>query len=336
MTLATKTRTPRQSNMELLRIIAMLMILVLHANYKSFGAPTAADYAQAPVGEFLRTFAETLAIVGVDIFVMISGWFGIKPSLRGFGNFLFQVVFFYSIGFATVVALGIMPFSVSSLGAIFCLADNGWFVLAYIGLYAVAPLLNMFIEKATREQVEKFLIWFFVIQCIWGWIGNSSFYLKGASTLSFIGLYILAAYVRKYHLETLRAVKIGGGYIFLIISLSMAIAIAICQYLNLPAGMFLLYSSPTVIIAALALVWQFSQFNLGSNKLINFIAASAFSVYLLHDSIFTSGNLYIPGVRWSFENFGLGGVILLIVGVYVLAILLDQIRKFIWRLLIRS
>ena len=41
----------------------------------------------------LRMLFESLAIVCVNVFVLISGWFGIRPKWKSVTNFLFQVFF---------------------------------------------------------------------------------------------------------------------------------------------------------------------------------------------------------------------------------------------------
>lgn len=63
----------RDSNFELLRVISMLMVLGLHANFIALGEPTA-EYVDAnPIGAFLRYINEALCIVSVNVFVLISG-----------------------------------------------------------------------------------------------------------------------------------------------------------------------------------------------------------------------------------------------------------------------
>ena len=89
----------RNSNIELLRIIAMVMILGLHVNYLAIGKPSSQDIATSPLQSFLRMFAEYVCIVGVNVFVLISGWFGINYKLKGLCNFLFQSLFFSLIIF---------------------------------------------------------------------------------------------------------------------------------------------------------------------------------------------------------------------------------------------
>ena len=82
---ATKTR---QSNMELLRLVAMFMIVVYHTVYYRLY-----DYrSEAPIFSSLMIILH----IGVPLFVLISGYFGIKPSFKGFFK-LYSILLFYNL-----------------------------------------------------------------------------------------------------------------------------------------------------------------------------------------------------------------------------------------------
>ena len=83
----------RKSNFELLRIFAMMLVLLVHANYLSLGSVTQSEITTSPFGGFVRIFCEQLCIVSVNLFVLISGWFGIRPTLKKFATLLFQILF---------------------------------------------------------------------------------------------------------------------------------------------------------------------------------------------------------------------------------------------------
>ena len=87
----------RLSNIEFLRLLAMLSVFIVHADFSTFGAPTMEELAVRPVGVWIQYWFECFAICCVDVFVLISGWFGIRFSLNKLWAFLFQVVF-YSLG----------------------------------------------------------------------------------------------------------------------------------------------------------------------------------------------------------------------------------------------
>ena len=90
----------RNSNMEMLRLLAMFMVLVYHADFLSLGVPKM-DFAMNAsqwIDSSLRFLIQSACVVCVNVFVMLSGWFGIRPKLDRFISFLFQVTFFTIVG----------------------------------------------------------------------------------------------------------------------------------------------------------------------------------------------------------------------------------------------
>ena len=67
----------RDSQIELLRIISMVMMLILHANFLGIRVPEYVDFLQDSVNAWSRMGIEAFCIVAVDVFVLISGWYGI-------------------------------------------------------------------------------------------------------------------------------------------------------------------------------------------------------------------------------------------------------------------
>ena len=72
----------------------MVMVLILHADFQALGAPGAAEIVSKPISSSVRVLLEMMSIGAVNIFVLISGWFTIKPSVKGFSTFIFQWLFF--------------------------------------------------------------------------------------------------------------------------------------------------------------------------------------------------------------------------------------------------
>ena len=67
-----KTKT-RESGIELLRIIAMLMVMFVHADFLAMGAPSSADVINNVADASVRVWIQALTMCCVDIFVLISG-----------------------------------------------------------------------------------------------------------------------------------------------------------------------------------------------------------------------------------------------------------------------
>ena len=127
----------RNSNIELMRIISMLMILNLH----SMSGPSINDSFAWKAFDFFR---ESTSICAIHLFVLASGYFGIKWKMKSFTSLLFQILFYFwgIIGLCSLLNIGkpieanvwqlaIMPFT-----------RGWWFITSYLLLYLVAPLLN--------------------------------------------------------------------------------------------------------------------------------------------------------------------------------------------------
>ncbi|MDE5659900.1 MAG: acyltransferase family protein [Muribaculaceae bacterium] len=321
------SRGPRQSNFEALRLIAMLMVLILHADFLSFGEPTADSFRANPIGESARILFEAMSLCAVNVFIMISGWFGIRPSVKGFSSFIFQSLFFLLGSYLTLYALGLVDWSADNLAHIICPRSGAWFIIAYAMLYIVSPLLNTYLDSASEKQLRKLIIAFFAAQTLWGFADRGANFQGGYSTLSFCGLYLLAGYMRRYPSARLR----GRG-----------LALYACSVIVL-SGLFILkvfkhfstdltsYTNPLIIMSAMGLIIKCSETEIGSHRLLNNIAASAFAVYLLHSNDFTLFAANTPLIQSSFANGGVAMVILAIIGVYTAAILLDRPRLWLWK-----
>ena len=131
----------RSSNMELLRLVAMFLVMVTHAVHSSLGIPTSEEWFDCPLPTFSRMFVSQCSFVCVNVFVLISGWFGINPSLKGLSNLFFQLFFYSFLIYSYLIGLNrdiaIVDVFYSFIGGTY------WFIVSYIGLYCIAPILNI-------------------------------------------------------------------------------------------------------------------------------------------------------------------------------------------------
>ena len=332
----------RQSNMELLRIVSMLFVLVLHANFLGVHAPTQEDLTVSPISTFFRCFIEALTIVAVNVFVLISGWFGIHFSLKKIGALCFQVLFF-TLGFFMVFAV-INPseaFTTDKIKGIFLFNGDYWFVKAYIALFLLSPVLNMFVEHATKKQFQTVLISYYAFHTLYGWLMDASvaFTMNGTTALSFIGLYMLGRYMRLYPCRlTLKKKEFD-----MVVYVGCALILVFCNLFLLyrgysvsAEGRLYSYASPIIIVSSVYLLLFFSKFTF-SSKTVNWIASSCFAVYLFHCNGFFFGKHYRHLITYLYyeNNFALVGVVAYIFLVYITAILLDKLRITLWNIIIR-
>ena len=192
--------TARASNFELLRILAMLLILVLHANFLAFRFPTNEAIHSQPLTSLGQVWSEALAIVGVNIFVLISGYFGIKARIKGIVSLLFQA-FFYTVGvYSTLVLLGLEPFSLSEfMGSLIPLnRKSEWFLPTYLSLMIFSPLLNALAQRTSEQELRRYLLLFFLVEFVLGFINDQLEVKDGYSLFAFSGIYLIGRYLRLY------------------------------------------------------------------------------------------------------------------------------------------
>ncbi len=320
----------RNSNIELLRIIAMLMILGLHVNFLAIGQPNTEEIVSSPIQSFIRLFAEYTCIVGVNVFVLISGWFGINYKPKGIVQFLFQSLFFSLIIFIPFAIAGKVEVNRLNIMSSFLLYKNAyWFVWAYLVLYIMAPMLNAFIEKSDKQTLKRLLILFFVIQTIASIFTNVGFYKAGYDPLSFIGLYLLARYFRLYRENTDKYIYL---FIFVLCVLLNTLACFTPPFFGISNGLMVsitwMYTNPLNIIGALSLLLFFTKLEFKS-RTVNYIATSCFAVYLLHMH-FCLSDYYVDTAKELYDKFSgisyFATIIALFVAVFIVSVALDRIR----------
>ena len=327
----------RDSNFELLRIVAMMLVMLVHANYLSLGDVTQSELQAAPVTGFVRILCEQLCIVSVNIFVLLSGWFGIRPTLKKFASLLFQVFF---IGLATVqicrfVGVDVNPKSFNDL---LYFGASYWFVPAYLILFCLAPVLNAFCDRAEKSEFRWVLISFFVLEMLFGWLAyDYAHFARGYSAISFVGLYLLAHYIRR-HADRLRALKWGQTLLFYLLFTIIPTLIALWGIYtkNNQLGSTS-YSSIFVIAASVSLLLLFEKMHFES-KAVNWLASSAFAIYLVHQAPGMS-NLYCNFFKESYASmsgwFFIPFAILATSLLGLVSILFDKVRIAVWELLLK-
>ena len=314
-------------------MVAMFFVLLVHADFFSLGVPTLNEIKQEPTDAFVRILFESVSIVCVNVFVLISGWFGIKPTLKGLCNFIFQCFFFLTGLYITTLIIETSQLSLTGLaGCVFATRLN-WFIKAYILLYILAPVLNAFIETASKRVFKYVLICFFLFTCTYGWIGAAGFMQDGYTTLFFIGLYLLARYMKIY--EPKWTLYKASTDLFIYFGTVLFVTLA-SYYLSFPFKRVLMYFfayiSPTTIIGAIYLLLCFTKLKF-YNRFINWSGISCFAVFLMHVSpstlpLFKNTFQYLHGQLTTMQFWVV--TIVILISIFIISILIDKIRIYVW------
>lgn len=313
----------RRSNIELLRCLAMFLVLVFHADYFSLGAPTLEDISVNPLDAYSRVFIESLSVVCVNVFVLISGWFGIRPKIKSISKFIFQCLFFLIGIYVVMMMLGLAKLNIRGVLGCFVMLKWNWFIKAYLCLYILSPVLNAFVENTDKRTFQQVLFFFFLFQTVYSWLTSAAqFFENGFSSLSFMGLYLLARYVNKYQPKWSRFDKKIDISIYMIIAIFGTEAVCIIQLvgneklLSMVQGRLVDYSSPLVIIASLYLLLYFSKLSF-SSKVINWLGASSFAVFLLHANPNLCEQYYKRSVQYLYSNYEMPVLLLFCLTVFM-------------------
>lgn len=318
----------RDSNMELLRIITMSMIVILHLSV----------FLLDDNSHFWVKEIKSLTIVSVNVFIMLSGWYGIKFKWQRFFGLWFQILFWSIIG---LFWGGINNIDISLSHIISCLflttgKEYGFFQ-SYIILYIFSPLINKYVDITPKNDIYKFLAVFFVIQLIWGCLSWGYVYFgNGYSCISFMGIYLFARFARVHEIaKNLSSLQWAISYLlFSLLGSTLAFTLYSRQGTLSFWGQSLAYSyaSPFVILSAFSFLKVFSKIELRHSLIINFISRHSFAVYLLHMNSFMLPfflNLCKPYISHNIMQF-IPLAIASCFTVFIISIVLDSIRLVMW------
>lgn len=150
----------RNSNVEILRIIAAVLIVLSH--YARHGIN------MSQTGLFNRCFLNNIALgnLGVDIFLIISGYFNVKAEFKWHKILkLWTQVFTYSIfglliALATKQNISFRNFITALFPAIF---NQYWFFTAYLVLLVLSPFINKLLLTLKQKDFSRLLITMLVL-----------------------------------------------------------------------------------------------------------------------------------------------------------------------------
>ena len=339
MTRPDQTRPDRDSALELLRIFAMLGILSFHFAVNSgFDFPAEA----MTLNKLWHRLIWVGGYLGDNIFVMLSGYFLVKSSSASFKKFfnLWVRMFFYSLsGFLILIFAGVESFSLRALFNVVrpITANHWWFATIYFMLYLLHPYLNIFLNKMTREEYQKFLVTAVICWSIIPTVLKTD--LAGSGLMNFICLYSIAGYVRLWADDFGSKKYILYGCLFIAINFLSAVVIDLFS-INMQIfrhHTFHLYKMmmPFTILAALCFLIGFKHLRI-QYKFINLAASAIFGVYLIHDYVFLRKFLWrniLQGVEFQDSPYLIPYSIFAVLLVYIFCTLIELTRSKIFRII---
>lgn len=282
-------RTQRNTNLELYRIIVMLLIVAHHYVVNSGLTGASGPVFAAPLSGrslFLLLFG-AWGKIGINCFVLISGYFMCKSriTVKKFVKLLGEVLF-YNVVIQTIFwVTGYEPFTlVGALKLAVPVKSIGTgFTPAYLVFFLCIPFLNILVNHMSEKQHIKLLL-----LCSFLYIFLGTIRAVTMNYVSwFVVLYFFASYVRLYPKKLFSNKKLWG-YASAITLLVSAASVVACTWLGTKLGRNLSYSFVTDSNTLLAVLTGISTFmfmknvEIKHNPWINTISASTFGVLLIH------------------------------------------------------
>ncbi len=308
----------------------MVMVLVLHIDGGSLGLPhLGGDLSSLSSRQVWQLAVESLAIVGVNCFTLISGYFGIRLRLRSVAAYLFQCAF-YAVGIysaAWIACPGRFGLNGWLESWLVLTHTDLWYVPAYFGLMIISPVLNAGFASLGRRQATAVVAAFALFNIWAGWWWEGAFNPSGYTLVQLVMMYLIgrwAALHFRWDDRRRRRDRAVSAAIYLLAS--AATMLYACWQ---PERAFA-YNSPLVILASSALFMAFTRMEFQSPA-VNLLARSAFAVYLTHKAPLVWVGFMKPAVRWLWCHLTLAqftiATIAGILAVYGVCMCLDWARR---------
>ncbi len=289
----------RNLGIELFRIVAMLLIVLLHVLGRG-GVYSNAEYLS--VNYKIAWFLETVAFCSVNCYAVISGFVGVRSQFR----FRKIVYLWLEVAFITLTTTALFaifaPENVQTddwyKAAFPLIKREYWYFNAYTLMFPFLPFLNKGLLSISRRQHLVTMVFLFVLTTIFPLLGDRDIFelSKGYSCIWLMVMYIFGAYFKLYGIP-----KIAHPVICIIAFFAAAFS-AWWQKIGIlsavkegtlereseladRAGDLISYTSPCMVIMAVALLCLFARIQIRGKvigTIISHLGKATFGVFLVH------------------------------------------------------
>lgn len=289
--------TVRKSNIELLRIILMIFVLLHH--FLVWGAFPCMIDSSLPLSleAIPAIYLNGFLFMAVNCFILISGYFGIKFDFRKLLSFYLICAFYAFLSQIVGIVAFNNEYSIKRLvfNSVCCISQTQlWYVKGYFALLCLTPILNPARETLTRKQYLMALILMALLSFYFGyWKQSQIFDLNGYSIYQFVFLYFVGGYIKKYvNLDVVKKYRIVWLLSYVVFSLLWGfLSISDRKGAGLVHWFPFSYNNPILVFSATSFFLFFLSFTFKS-KLVNYMASGAVAVYLATENEFVRTGLY--------------------------------------------
>ena len=328
------TKAPRASNLELLRILCMLLIIGDHLT----GQSGIADYTTLP-SSFAFCLIGCGSRIACSVFVLIGGWFLCEQPYKTRRPLsLWLSLWLYTVPVTLLCKLAGLDVSWGALrwAAFPASTRQLWFISDYLLLLLCVPLLSRLLRGLSRPAHRGLLAVLAVPLIVYPTLFGENGAVSDTAWM-FLYEYLLIAYLRRWpdnrlaHLLQHRAAALGLG---LGLPLLNTILRAVLETRGLTDGkafQYMAYYRTALgalpnLLAALALFYLFKGLDLGCVRWVNALAGTTLGVYILHQVPAFRGFLWNGLLQAEAQHGSVGYTLLAILAVFLGCAAVDALR----------
>lgn len=281
----------RSSNIELMRIVMILLIIMHHYVVNSTVMDAVHMDAITPNVIFLQ-FWGMWGKTGINAFVLVSGFFLCMGSLtrQKYLKLLLEIMFYNIVIYVLLLLLGYEVLSLKALFRVFFEvfyeAGNS-FSASFMLFYLFVPFLNIFIKNIDEKEWYHLLVLLIFVQVV----TVTFFFSHAFNEISwYMTLYLLGAYLRLHAGDWSRKFSLSWRYLVGFVLLAWISVLGIdylCYQLHRGGGYSAFYfvsdsSKLLAFLIGIAIFQVFRNLPLGYNRFINELSKTTFGVLLIH------------------------------------------------------
>lgn len=337
----------RNSNIELLRIIAMLIIVihhfgnlgVFHLTDPSRNLLYAGNLSYQIIGTQLVCWG---GILGNSIFILITGYYLIKGHVNIKKIFLLLLAMFFYSWCIEGIAYGIftLPHTMKDVieQSIPIWFGKNWFVSCYIIFSFFIPFINESLTLISKETYKRFLILMYIFYvCIPCFLGNT--FMNRSNFIFFCFVYAIGGYIRLYGREFLflprfhKSICKIGIILLAIILLSILFFDIAGTLLNINLliryGTHLLVILLSIPLAVCIFIYFLARKKFYS-RVLNVLGSATLGVYLIHENDLMRIIIWdkiFPNVDFLHSDWYFLFYLLKVFTIFILFSFIDVLRK---------
>lgn len=306
----------RNSTIELLRIISMVLIIIFHFSGRAYNLMNI-NTSNQDIEILSKLIFQSLGQAGVPIFMFISGFYGMKFKKNRLIDMMIQCFIYTTVFY--VMACCIKPELWGTRVFVLNLfaPSTQWFFYSYVVIYLFSDTINDFLNGLSfkRFTLIVILLLYFSIGL---WIMKSS----ALNMFSLLELYVIARYTRLHLYKRINRYAVWFVLPTIILYLLPAYIgwqfnciDKIQPYVNK-------YYNPFLVILCIPLIITADKYAF-YNRYINSLASTALACLFIH------ANFYFPSFANPFFHFGeysIVRIVLVSIGIYLFCYVIEKLR----------